>query len=57
MQPLRIRLHLPVPIRIVQPLPGGRRPDVQRPEVQTLEFGQLGAAGIYGPQGLDRGAT
>ena len=54
MQPRRIRLRLPVPIRIVQPLAGGRRAGVQRPEVQTLEFGKLGAAGIYGLQGLDR---
>ncbi len=35
MQPLRIHLRLPVPIRTVQPLAGGRRPDVQRPEVQN----------------------
>lgn len=54
MQPLRICLCLFLPVRVLQPLARGGRPDVQRPELQAVELEYLGPAGLQGPARPDR---
>ena len=57
MQPLRVGLCLLIPVRVLQPLARGGRPDVQRPELQAVELAFMGPAGLQQPARSGRGET